>query len=323
MDLAPIVLFAYNRPNHLRETITSLQANYLAEKSEIYIFADGAKATPRNHSPERELMLVNEVRDYLLTVTGFRKVYLHFNSENLGLANSVIYGVSKVLSRHSKVIVMEDDMVSSINFLDFMNQALREYENNNLVFSVSGYSFPISIPRQYSQDTYFFNRTSSWGWGTWADRWSVVDWDISDWMAFQSNFNDQQKFNEGGDDLVRLLELQMNGEIDSWSIRFDYACYKHNAYCVYPVISKIINIGTDGSGTHFTKSSEEYSVQLDQGLSHSFNFAHVADLGVLNVCKLFFSTQGSRINLNCKSLWGRFLSWVSHYKFKLIGKGTL
>jgi hypothetical protein len=254
---APIALFAYDRPEHTRRTLEALAANDGAAESDLHVYCDGPKSADRAES-------VRVVREYLRGVTGFRSVTITEREQNMGLANSVIAGVTEVLARSSSVIVMEDDLLTSKNFLAFVNSALCTYEHREDIFSVTGYNYPLRIPPTYREDAYLSYRSSSWGWGTWPDRWSRVDWSVSDYGAFVNDPRAQALFRRGGDDLPQMLELQMSGQIDSWSIRFDYAHYKHNAFCVHPVVSKVRNIGFDGSGVH-CGDSEGYDSELDPG----------------------------------------------------------
>lgn len=254
---APIVLFAYDRPGHLRQTIEALAGNDGAGESELVVYSDGPKDADSADS-------VEAVRDYLRSVAGFRSVTVVERERNLGLAASVIAGVTEVLARTPSVIVMEDDLLTSRNFLVFVNAALSTYEQRPDVFSVTGYNYPLRIPPTYREDAYLSYRGSSWGWGTWRDRWNRVDWAVSDYADFVMDARSQELFRRGGDDLAPMLERQMAGELDSWSIRFDYAHYKHDAFCVHPVVSKVQNIGFDGSGVH-CGDSDDYSVDLDPG----------------------------------------------------------
>jgi hypothetical protein len=253
----PIVLFAYDRPTHLRRTLEALAANDGAAESELVVYSDGPKDAGSADS-------VQAVRDYLGAVDGFDSVTVVEREENMGLAASVIAGVTEVLERSASVIVMEDDLLTSRNFLDFVSGALATYEQRPDVFSVTGYNYPLRMPSTYREDAYLSYRSSSWGWGTWRDRWNHVDWSVSDYTEFLRDARAQELFRRGGDDLAPMLALQMSGELDSWSIRFDYAHYKHDAFCVHPVVSKVQNIGFDGSGVHCGES-DDYLVELDPG----------------------------------------------------------
>jgi hypothetical protein len=248
--IAPIALFVYNRPRHTRKTLEALKANDLARKSKLFIFSDG-------HKSNKDRKKVEEVREIVDKAEGFESVEVIKREENWGLANSVIAGVSEVVERYGKVIVLEDDLITSPSFLDYMNSMLDSYKDEKKVFSISGYNHPSSlmkIPESYPYDVYFNPRASSWGWATWKDRWEKADWEVKDFDEFLKNQDLQKKFNQGGEDMAKMLIRQMNGEIDSWAIRWCYAHFKNNAYCIYPVVSYIDNIGHDGSGVHCGKA---------------------------------------------------------------------
>jgi hypothetical protein len=257
VNLAPIVLFTYDRVEHTRLTLEALAANQGAAESDLYVYSDGPKS---GQSEER----VRSVREYLGSVSGFKSVTVIERETNMGLASSVITGVSETLKRSPSVIVMEDDLVTSRNFLGFVNAALATYERRPDIFSVTGYNYPIEMPSSYRDDAYLSYRGSSWGWGTWRDRWSQVDWSVGDYAESVEDPRVQECFRRGGDDLPQMLEMQMSGQLDSWSIRFDYAHAKHDAFCVHPVVSKVQNIGFDGSGVH-CDYSDDYHVELDPG----------------------------------------------------------
>jgi len=253
--LSPIVLFVYNRPEHTRRTVESLLSNTLASNSTLFIFSDGGK----NDDDEKK---VNDVRDFIKTIKGFDKIEIIEREKNLGLANSVIVGVNEVISLSGKAIVLEDDMISSPYFLKYMNEVLNYFEDDQRIFSVTGYTFPIKIPAYYKSSVYLAPRASSWGWGTWKNRWDKVDWEISDYRSFIKEKASIREFNKGGDDLTRMLTNSISGKIDSWAVRWSYAHFKNKAYCVYPVKSRIQNIGADWTGVH-TMKTKKYDVELE------------------------------------------------------------
>jgi len=255
-ELAPIVLFVYNRPWHLKQTLSSLKQNELAQNSTLYIFSDGYKS-------ESDRKFVVEVREIIKAVDGFKTVNIILSDKNLGLANSVISGVSEVIKKFERVIVVEDDMILSKSFLEYMNKLLFFYQHNMKVFSISGYNFPISIPNSYKNGIYFSPRASSWGWATWQNRWDKVDWNVADFNNFINDRDAVRTFNLGGDDLTLMLKKQVKNKVDSWAVRWCYTHYKYKAYCAYPTISFVKNIGTDKSGTHLKKTAK-YNVELNE-----------------------------------------------------------
>ncbi|MDK2892488.1 glycosyltransferase [Methanohalophilus sp.] len=245
-NLAPIVLFVYNRPLHTSKTIKALQKNLLAKDTELFIYSDGPKSN-------KDVILVQGIREYIRTISGFKKITIVEREQNTGLSQNIIHGVTEILSSHEKIIVMEDDLVTSPYFLKYMNKALDYYRDQKKIMSISGYNRPPSImkfPADYNEQVYFNYRNSSWGWGTWKDRWELVDWKVQDFDEFKNSKLLQKRFNRGGDDLSNMLIAQMEGKIDSWAIRFSYAHFKYDALSVCPVYSYVNNIGHDGSGQH-------------------------------------------------------------------------
>ncbi|MFH1457240.1 MAG: glycosyltransferase [Patescibacteria group bacterium] len=283
-NLAPIVLFTYNRPHHLKKTIAALKQNKLSKYSELFIFSDG----PKNNNIDEN---IKEVREYLDKIVGFKKVIIIKREKNCGLANNIINGVTHIINKYGKVIVMEDDLITAPNFLKYMNKALDFYKNNKNIFSITGLNFPIEIPNDYAYEVYFSYRCSSWGWGTWKDRWNKVDWEVKDFNEFVKDKNAQKLFNRGGEDLSNMLKLQMSNKIDSWAIRWSYAHHKNSTYCVYPVISKILNIGMDKSGTH-CRASSKFEVDLDKSDNNVKLTNHVqTDERIIKNFQAFFKTD--------------------------------
>ena len=244
--LAPVVLFAFNRPTHLERTLEAVLLDPLAARTPLIAFSDGPSA-------DRDVELVEQVRRLLKGVRGFASIEVVERPRNLGLARSVIAGVTEVLGAHGRAVVLEDDLVVSPRFLGFMNDLLRSYAEEERVFSVTGYNYPprvLTIPSGYPHSIYFSPRASSWGWGTWKDRWSQVDWEVSDFERFVKDRRDRRRFDRGGDDLSEMLEHQMAGRINSWAIRWCYAAFRLGRLNAFPVKSLVSNIGLDDSGVH-------------------------------------------------------------------------
>lgn len=243
---ATIVLFVYNRPEHTRQTVEALARNLLAKESELWIFSDAAKDLD---SADR----VAAVRAYVNSLAArnwFSNVHVLEAEQNRGLAKSVITGVTQVIDMFGSAIVMEDDLVTAPDFLTFMNACLEFYRDNDKIGSISGYSAPVKIPEDYKDSVYIISRSCSYGWATWADRWQQVDWDVSDFKEFKKDIKARNRFDECGSDRYNRLRRQIESNINSWSVRFGYWQFRHGANTVYPVVSRVRNIGTDGSGVH-------------------------------------------------------------------------
>lgn len=263
-SISPICLFVYNRPDETKKAITALQLNFLASKSDLYIFSDG----PKNY---KDSLNVKSVRDYISSVSGFKSITISSSEENKGLANSVIDGISKIIALSGKVIALEDDLITTPNFLNFMNQALDFYEKDKQVFSISGYSSDLQSLSDYNKDYYVNYRASSWGWGTWIDRWSLVDWEVKTYPKFKYNIFEQIRFMRGGSDLPRMLKMQMKGKINSWAIRWCYCQFLYNMITINASKSKLDNIGFNINATH-NKRVKKAHCKLDKTDKENFIF---------------------------------------------------
>ena len=262
--LSPIALFTFHRLGTLIKTVNALKANFQALDSDLIIFSDGA----RNSKDEQKII---EIRSYLKTINGFKSVTIHESITNIGLAKSIITGVSWVLKKYPTVIVLEDDLIPSTNFLSYMNQALTYYQDNTKVLSISGFS-PIIYGLEIN-DIYFTKRSSSWGWACWADRWSIIDWQCDYYDAFRKNRKLKSKFNEMGSDMTLMLKKQMEGNINSWAIRFCFHQFQYNLFSVHPAVSKIQNIGiSDELATNTYMKYNRFSSKIDDSGNESFFF---------------------------------------------------
>lgn len=261
MELAPIVLFVYNRPTHTRKTVDALKKNEFAEQSMLFIFSDASKNDGDRAS-------VAEVRQYIRNIDGFKTLEIIERDKNYGVDPSIIDGATEIISLYGTIIVLEDDLVSSPYFLQYMNKALTFYEKIPRIFSITGYSPSpkvMRIPSHYRQDIYFNPRPHSWSWATWKDRWAKADWEVKDFDKFIKNRNAVRAFNRGGQDLTPMLQRMR----EAWDIRWCYTLFKENAYCVYPIKSLINNIGFDDSGVHCSKKMiKRFENTLDNSIRY-------------------------------------------------------
>ena len=290
---SPLILFVYNRLWHTEQTVEALKNNDLSGESNLFIFSDGPKVAGDEN--------VKLVREYIKTISGFKSISIIERENNLGLADSVISGVSEIINKYGKVIVLEDDITTARFFLKFMNDSLEFFKDRSDVFSVSGHNHSSSImkiPKSYKHDIYLSYRFGSWGWATWKDRWNKVDWEVKGYEKFNNNKELHKRFERGGIDAPELLKSQMEGKIDSWAIRFNYSHFIHDCYNVRPAKTLVKNIGFDGSGVHCEKN-EKYQDVLDDSFNPMLydiglhkkilnNFAKVADRSPKYSIKRFF-----------------------------------
>lgn len=238
-NLAPIALFTYNRPEHTRRTIEALQKNIYAEQSVLYIFSDGSAC-------EQAAKDVARVREYIRSVKGFKEVAVIERKENWGLAKNIIDGVSTIVERHGKIVVLEDDILTSRYFLKFMNDALELYKDEEQVMQISGYSYPIDdLP-----ELFFLSCGDCWGWATWKESWRLFERNPE---KLVSEFSEEEimKFNFNGSfQFWRQVIDNCEGRIYTWAIFFSAAIFKNHGLTLFHGKSLVKNIGLDGSGVH-------------------------------------------------------------------------
>ncbi|CAH2030483.1 glycosyltransferase [Trichlorobacter ammonificans] len=238
---APIALFVYNRPYHTRQTVEALRANPLASSSELFVFSDA----PRS---ETDCATVAQVRSYLHTVSGFKKLTLIERTKNLGLADSIISGVTDIVARFGKIIVLEDDLVTSPYFLQYMNEALEIYRDEELVISIHGYVYPL---KDQVPELFFIRGADCWAWATWKRGWDVFQPDGALLLQELRQRKLERQFNfENSYPYVKMLEAQVLGKNSSWAVRWYASAFLANKLTLYPGRSLVKNVGFDDSGTH-------------------------------------------------------------------------
>ena len=252
MNKAPILFFTYNRPLHTKRTIEALQKNEWADESDLFVFSDAEK----NDEDKRD---VQKVREYLQSVSDFRSVNIIVREYNYGLANNIIDGVSRLVKEYKKVIVMEDDLLTSPFFLRFMNEALNKYECEEDVISIHGYCLPI----EYDGSVFFLKGADCWGWATWERGWKLFNPDSSQLMHQLEQQKSVNEFDFNGTyNYSGMLKNQAEGKINSWAIRWYASAFIHNKLTLYPGRSLVKNIGGEGSGTH-PQDEKQYRVELN------------------------------------------------------------
>ncbi len=249
---APVALFVYKRPEHTLRTLEVLRANTLAHNTDLIVFSDG----PRD---DGALPGVEAVRTLLKGISGFRSISIRIRDSNWGLSRSLTSGVQEVLAERPRVIVVEDDIVTSKYFLQFMNAGLSVYENEDRVASIHGYCYPV---RRAIPDTFFLRGADCWGWATWSRAWSVYDPDSASLLRNLRSRHLVRKFDfDGAFPYSRMLQAEAEGRVDSWAVRWYASTFLADMYTLYPGRSLVQNIGTDGSGEH-SGAGDVYRVDL-------------------------------------------------------------
>jgi hypothetical protein len=246
MVLAPIIIFVYNRPEHTRLTLEALSNNELANESDLFIFADGEK----EKTDKTEKDNVKEVRKLIREKKWCKNVTIIESEHNKGLAKSIIEGVTETVNKYDRVIVLEDDLITSPYFLKFMNENLELFKSHQYVYSVNGYMFPITTDKK---ENILLPYTSTWGWATWKEKWAVFEYEMPQKNLIINNKFLTQRFNLADYPYTSMLNAGNN----SWGIRWYYHVFIRNGLGVFPTISLVQNIGFDGTGVNHTKTTKQ------------------------------------------------------------------
>ena len=254
MKKAPIIIFSYNRIDHLKKTIISLKKNYLSKESDLLIFSDGSK----NSSDKKKIY---KIRKYLKKITGFKKVQIFKSEKNKGLSKSIIEGLNQVFKEYSSAIILEDDLIVSKFFLTYMNDGLNYYENDKKVISIHGYSYPY-IKNTIDPEYFFLKGADCWGWATWSESWNIFEKNGKKLKEEIINKNKVKEFNFNNSfNYMKMLSNQIQGKNNSWAIRWYASAFLKNKLTLYPKNSFVKNIGIDGSGTHGYEDDNKFNIK--------------------------------------------------------------
>lgn len=281
--LAPITIFCYKRLDTLKQTVEALKINREAIESELYVFSDGYKS-------DNDKEKVNEVRNYLKTIDGFKNITIYEAPENKGLAKSITDGVTEIVNKHDKIIIIEDDVKVSPHFLSIMNRALDMYKDDNIVSCISGFSYPIDI----KETTYFVRGAECAVWATWKRAWDVYEENGEILLTKLKTQKLEYDFDfEGAFPYIQMLKDQIAGKIDSWAIKWYASCFLNNMLCLYFKNSLNINIGFENEDATHCK-----------GTCNWYNKGYCSE-------NIYFKKIDTKENLQARQLFIKFFQKIS------------
>lgn len=245
MNISPIVIFSYDRPSHLQQTLDALSKNKLADQSDLFIYCDGAKAT----ASQEQLRRIADNRKVAHAAQGFNSVTVIERPQNIGLKANIVGAVTEIVNQYGRVITLEDDIVTSSGFLRFMNEALEMYRDDEQVMHISGYMWPHLWPLP---ETFFYEVPyPGGGWATWARAWQYYDDDAAKlYYHWKNRWNEFNKF--GADYLQKQLVANYKGQLNTWFIKWHAVLLERGGLTLYPRKSLTNNIGFDELATNCT-----------------------------------------------------------------------
>ena len=268
-NLAPIVLFGYNRPKHIKKTLEALSKNDLASNSELFIFIDWYK---NNSDQNLNLEVLNICENFQWP--GISKVINHRNT-NFGLAKNILSGVTEIVNKFGKVIVIEDDIETAPEFLKYMNNALFHFHNEKKVMHINGFN-PETRFQSLLPNLFFTRFMNCWGWATWADRWEKYRDNASELYTELISRKDHQHYNfHGSAKFDQQLIDNIEGKINTWAVKWNATVFIENGLCLTPKISMVANCGLDGTGTHYKDKNPKGNNSDIQKLGHAPDIRHM------------------------------------------------
>ncbi len=281
-NLAPVVLFVYSRPTHTHRTIDALLQNPEAKFTDLIVYSDGAR-------DNTDVSSVNQVRKIIKETSGFKSIKLIERIENIGLANNIINGVTETAEKYGRVIVLEDDILTSSCFLKFMNSALENYKNSEKIWHISGWNYPLGN-RLDLPDTFFWRTMNCWGWATWNDRWKQFEKKPEKIKKTWSTDVIHQFNLDGAHDFFAQVEGNLNGKLNTWAIFWYATIFKNNGLCLNPTKSLVYNTGNDGSGEN-CGNVDIYKSSLSQINITQWPTELTEDSKILELIKHFYKTN--------------------------------
>ena len=271
MNLAPITLFVYNRPENTAQTLEALSNNDLSSESDLFVFCDG----PKENADDDTKKAIQKVRDVVKSKSWCETVTIYESDTNKGLADSIVEGVTKIVNKFGKIIVLEDDIVTSNGFLKYMNEALDLYENEKKVMHIASY-LPYTNSISSLPETFLSRFMSCWGWATWKTDWDKANWDTQFLYDQIADSKVRYAFNlEGVLNYHEQLENNLNGKINTWAIKWFTSIFLNKGLCLYPKQTLSENIGLDGSGLHCNEQDLSTNFEFDR--STKVNKIHIKE----------------------------------------------
>ena len=269
MEKIIIGVFCYKRATKLNLCIEALLKNPECKDLEIVFFSDGYKS-------DKDKPGVLQVRDFIDNLKGFKKIHKHYRSVNVSTGPNFREGLKFLSENFEQFIVVEDDLIVSPNYINFLMDGLTFYKEDKSVFCITAYVYPIK-PGNYEYDTIVYKRFCSYGWAGWGNRFESVIWEHDELQRLMDNSPGfKRRLNAEGYDLVRMLKKQIKGTISTWDVQLQVHVAENRLKVIFPVLSKVNNIGFDEESTN-TFGIDYLKTPLDNGKKRAFKFCK-ADL---------------------------------------------
>lgn len=271
---APVLIPTLNRFEHLKRCVESLSRCTYANKTDLYIALD--YPLKENHWEG-----FNQIKIYIDNITGFNNVIIINREKNFGAVDNLSHAQKTIFEKYDRMILSEDDNEFSPNFLAYINWGLEKYKENEKIFAVCGYNYPIDMSG-YDKDYYYANEYSAWGCGIWKDKWEFIQSNIFTNNYLQEIFNSFSKliiifFNRFR--ILSDLKKCKNDNIILGDVIITSYLHLYNKYSVFPRVSKVRNWGHDGSGINCRKVIGN-DIFITQKIDENINFIDMENINI-------------------------------------------
>lgn len=278
MNRVPVMVITLCRFEHFCRCIQTLQENYLAEETELYIGLDYPVKEAHWDGYRRISSMLDK------GIEGFKEVHIIKHDRNLGPIKNYQTIRDIIYKKFDCYIYTEDDNVFSKNYLEYMNCCMDYFRSNTKVLSVCGYMYPIKLENVESNvigcSTYF----SCYGYGMWRERDALLSANITI-EQFRQMYCNRKKMRElrkvspnqycnfvkailgyTGDELIR------DGKIRESDLACGLYMFFHGYQMIFPTMTKVRNCGFDGSGEN-CDIQRNWKVSSKQMIYRKYDFS--------------------------------------------------
>lgn len=316
-NFAPIVCFAYSRPNHLKDMLNSLEKNEYAENSEITFYVNGT-------NDSTNLNDWNAVLDVIDRDWKFKSKYVIKREKNIGAKKNIIYGITEMLKKYDKLIIVEDDLILGPYFLNFLNTALNLYEHDKNIMHINGWAHPQLLPVRKT-NTSVSKFMSPWGWATWSDRWKLMleNNNYSTNLISHLSIDERKQFNTYGKvNWEEMIERDLQSVDNSWDCYWYQAIYLNSGKTIFPQKTHVVNNGFDGTGLHCGNRKDNYPFDKNYNKKRTVKFqrktSKISNIYDLNL-RIFYTKFNFKEYIDFhKNKFNSFKNFKSFLKNKII-----
>lgn len=258
----PVLYITFARPEYASQSFAAIKA---AKPKKLYFYSNKA----RDEKPD-EVKRNIEVRSFIKEIDWDCEVKTWFRYKYVDVYTSLWGAIDWLFDNEEKGIVIEEDVVASLAFFDYVDQLINKYRNDKNVWMISGNN---STPK-YNPDelSYWGSRyIHIFGWASWADRWHKIDKKMIDWPKFRRSYEFRIYW-----DSVVAARIQRSyydrvynnySTYNPWDFIFSYNMVMNKSYCILPQYNLVADVGV--TGVHHNQMVKSV-YQISDDLPHKY-----------------------------------------------------